>query len=96
MISKAYDGAEQAGTLSAQEVSHGVTVPWQGSWVGVQRLAHGVWDDGDCYVIQGWRITDPGTLAQIGAVPDHETVLRFPKRMMQFFKEVANGGTAGL
>ena len=25
-----------------------------------------VWDDGDCYVIQGWRITDPGTLAQIG------------------------------
>jgi hypothetical protein len=55
-----------------------------------------VWDDGDCYVIQGWRITDPGTLAQIGAVPDHETVLRFPKRMMQFFKEVANGGTAGL
>lgn len=94
MISKAYDGAEQTGTLSAQEVSHGVTVPWQGSRIGVQRFT--VWDDGDCYVIQGWRITDPGTLAQIGTVPDHETVLRLPKRMMQFFKEVSDGGAAGL
>jgi hypothetical protein len=28
-----------------------------------------VWDDGDCYVIQGWRITDSDTLSQVGAVP---------------------------
>jgi hypothetical protein len=55
-----------------------------------------VWDDGDCYVIQGWRIIDPGTLAQIGTVPGHETVLRLPKRMMQFFKEVSDDGAAGL
>ena len=55
-----------------------------------------MWDDGDCYVIQGWRITDPGTLAQVGTVPAHETVLRFPKRMMQFFKEVGSDGAAGL
>jgi hypothetical protein len=55
-----------------------------------------VWDDGDCYVIQGWRITDAGTLGEIGAVPAHEAVLRFPKRMMQFFREVSNDGAAGL
>jgi hypothetical protein len=55
-----------------------------------------IWDDGDCYVIQGWRITDPGTLAEVGEVPPHETVLRFPKRMMQFFKGVSDGGAAGL
>ena len=55
-----------------------------------------VWDDGECYVIQGWRITDPGTLAQVGTVPAHETVLRFPKRMMQFFKEVGSDVAAGL
>ena len=55
-----------------------------------------LWDDGDCYVIQGWRITDPGTLAEIGTVPAHETVLRMPKRMMQFFKEAGNDGAAGL
>ena len=53
-----------------------------------------VWDDGECYVIQGWRISDPGVLAQIGAVPDHETVLRLPKRMMQFFREVSGDGAA--
>jgi hypothetical protein len=55
-----------------------------------------VWDDGDCYVIQSWRITDPETLAQIGAVPAHETVLRLPKRMMQFFREVNGGGAASV
>jgi hypothetical protein len=55
-----------------------------------------LWDDGDSYVIQGSRITDPSTLAQIGEVPAHETVLRFPKRMMQFFKEAGSGGAAGL
>jgi hypothetical protein len=55
-----------------------------------------LWDDGDCYVIQGWRITDPGRLADIGQVPTGETVLRFPKRMMPFFKEVSDGGAAGL
>jgi len=35
-------------------------------------------------------------LAEIGTVPAHETVIRLPKRMMQFFKEVSNGGAAGL
>ncbi len=50
-----------------------------------------VWDDGDAYVLQGWRITDPATLAQIGKVPDHETVIRFPKRLMSIFPEVTDG-----
>jgi hypothetical protein len=51
-----------------------------------------VWDDGDCYVIQGWRITDAAVLAEIGEIPAHETVLRIPKRMMQFFPEVSDAG----
>jgi len=51
-----------------------------------------VWDDGDCYVVQGWRITDAATLSEIGEIPEHETVLRIPKRMMQFFPEVSGGG----
>jgi len=49
-----------------------------------------VWDDGDCYVIQGWRITDEAALAEIGELPAHETVVRIPKRMMQFFPEVSD------
>jgi hypothetical protein len=49
-----------------------------------------VWLDettGD-YVLQSWRVTDPGTLAEIGDIPEQETVLRLPRRMMQFFLEV--------
>jgi hypothetical protein len=50
-----------------------------------------VWDDGDSYVIQGWRL-DAGTLAEIGDIPAHETVVRIPKRMMGLFPEVNGGG----
>ncbi|WP_144124116.1 hypothetical protein [Catellatospora sichuanensis] len=53
-----------------------------------------IWDDGDSYVIQGWRITDSAELAEIGDIPAHETVLRIPKRMMQFFPEVKSSGGA--
>jgi hypothetical protein len=51
-----------------------------------------VWDDGDSYVVQGWRITDAETLAGVGDVPEHETVIRIPKRLMPVFPEV-NGGS---
>jgi hypothetical protein len=44
----------------------------------------------DSYVLQGYKIADPAVLAQMN-IPGHETVIRFPRRMMQFFPEV-NGG----
>ncbi|WP_336050685.1 hypothetical protein [Streptomyces sp. CA2R101] len=51
-------------------------------------------DDGSGnYILQGWRVTDPERLAQMD-VPRHETVIEFPRRMMQFFPEV-NGGDGG-
>jgi hypothetical protein len=53
-----------------------------------------VWDDGDAYVIQGWKISDSATLAAVGPVPAHEVVLRLPKRMIQFFPEVTGGADA--
>jgi hypothetical protein len=46
-----------------------------------------IWEDEDSYVIQGWKL-DAATLDAVGEVPAHETVLRIPKRMMQFFPEV--------
>jgi hypothetical protein len=51
-----------------------------------------VWVDEDdgSLVLQGWRITDEATLAQItakGAIPGHETVLRLPARMAPFLRE---------
>jgi hypothetical protein len=52
-----------------------------------------VWvDEGDdSIVIQGWKITDESTLAAIGTVPSHETVLRLPHRMAPFLLEVCSG-----
>lgn len=50
-----------------------------------------IYDTGDSYVIQGWRIVDPEVLAQLGELPAHETVVEIPKRMMQFFPEVSGG-----
>ena len=44
----------------------------------------------DSYVLQGYKITDPAVLAQM-SVAGHETVIRFPRRMMQFFPEVKGG-----
>jgi hypothetical protein len=44
-------------------------------------------DVDDTYVIQGWKITDSAALAQLD-LPEHETVIRFPRRMMRFFPEV--------
>jgi hypothetical protein len=43
------------------------------------------------YVLQGWRVTDTRTMAEIGEVPADETVIRFPKRMTRFLLEA--GGT---
>ncbi len=51
-----------------------------------------VWEDGDDYVVQGWRITDAATLDAIGEIPAHETVIRIPKRLMVVFPEVNGGG----
>jgi hypothetical protein len=55
-----------------------------------------VWDDGDTYVLQGWRVTDPAVVADLlqaagrDHVPGHETLIRFPKRMMPLFGELSD------
>lgn len=52
-----------------------------------------VWDDGDSFVIQGWKITDQDEITELlrtagqTGVPGHETLIRFPKRLMYFFTE---------
>ena len=47
------------------------------------------------YILQGWKVTDPERLAQM-SIPGHETVIEFPRRMMQFFPEVNGGSVAGV
>jgi len=59
-----------------------------------------LWDDGDSFVMQGWRVTDSSEVAALlaaagqASIPAHETLIRFPKRMMALFPEV-NGGSQG-
>lgn len=50
-----------------------------------------VWEDGNDYILQGFTVTDLCTLQEVGDLPEGETLIRFPKRMMQFFPEVARG-----
>lgn len=55
-----------------------------------------VWVDEDdgSIVIQGWKISDEATLAEIratGPTPAHETVVRIPRRMAPFLREVCGG-----
>ena len=56
-----------------------------------------LWDDGDSYVLQGWRVTDPADVAALlraasrDRIPDNETLIRFPKRMMPLFPESGSG-----
>ncbi|GAB2918230.1 hypothetical protein [Streptomyces mayteni] len=40
----------------------------------------------DTYLMQSWKVTDDERLSQMD-IPDHETVIEFPRRMMQFFPE---------
>ena len=49
-----------------------------------------LYDDGETYVFQGWKVTDISTLGELGDVPEWETVIGFPKRMMRFFPEVCH------
>jgi hypothetical protein len=50
-----------------------------------------VWEDGDDFVIQGWAVTVPGEVAELlrasgkDAVPPHEGLIRFPKRLSYLF-----------
>jgi hypothetical protein len=55
-----------------------------------------IWDDGDTYVLQGWRVSDPAVVTELlqtagrDHVPEHETLIRFPKRMMPLFRELSD------
>ena len=35
------------------------------------------------YVAQGWKVTDPQALADVGNVPDHETLIEIPEDVLK-------------
>lgn len=41
--------------------------------------------DRQTYIAQGWKVTDPHALADIGPIPDHETVIEIPEDVLKFY-----------
>lgn len=37
------------------------------------------------YIAQGWKVTDPQALADVGPVPDHETLIEIPEEVLRFY-----------
>ena len=37
------------------------------------------------YIAQGWKVTDPAALAEIGAVPDHEALIEIPEDVLKMY-----------
>ena len=44
----------------------------------------------EIYVVQGWKITDPQTLAGL-RIPDDEAVIAVPKQLMRYLPEENHG-----
>jgi hypothetical protein len=37
------------------------------------------------YIAQGWRVTDPQVLADVGDVPDHEGLIEIPEDVLKMY-----------
>ncbi|OLT24297.1 hypothetical protein BJF83_07530 [Nocardiopsis sp. CNR-923] len=37
------------------------------------------------HIARGWKVTDPQALADIGPVPDHETLIEIPEDVLKFY-----------
>ena len=41
--------------------------------------------DRKTYIAQGWKVTDPQVLADVGPVPDHEILIEIPEEVLKFY-----------
>jgi hypothetical protein len=46
------------------------------------------------YIAQGWKVTDPDVLADVGPVPDHETLIEIPENVLRFYARRYQEGEA--
>lgn len=37
------------------------------------------------YVAQGWKVTDPQVRADVGPMPDHETLIGIPEEVLKYY-----------
>jgi hypothetical protein len=41
--------------------------------------------DRKTYIAQGWKVTDPQALADIGPVPEHEGLIEIPEEVLKMY-----------
>lgn len=41
--------------------------------------------DRKTYIAQGWKVTDPQVLADVGPVPDYETLIEIPEEVLKYY-----------
>jgi hypothetical protein len=37
------------------------------------------------FIAQGWKVTDPEALRDVGPVPDHEAIIEIPEDVLKFY-----------
>ncbi|RZS41068.1 hypothetical protein EV193_103386 [Herbihabitans rhizosphaerae] len=47
------------------------------------------------YIAQGWEVTDPQVLADVGPIPDGEAIIEIPEEVLVFYGRDREGETAG-
>jgi hypothetical protein len=50
--------------------------------------------DRTTYIAQGWVVSDPQVLADIGPVPDGEAIIEIPEDVLKFYQRNQPGGSA--
>jgi hypothetical protein len=41
--------------------------------------------DRSTFIAQGWKVTDPQILADVGPVPEHEAIIEIPEDVLKFY-----------
>jgi hypothetical protein len=41
--------------------------------------------DRSTFIAQGWKVTDPQVLADVGPVPEHEGLIEIPEDVLKFY-----------
>jgi hypothetical protein len=41
--------------------------------------------DRSTFIAQGWKVTDPQVLADVGPIPEHEAIIEIPEDVLKFY-----------
>ncbi len=41
--------------------------------------------DRSTFIAQGWKVTDPQVLADVGPIPEHEAIIEIPEDVLRFY-----------